>query len=549
MREVLGERLGHGRADAGPAAPARPRPGRADLAPLTVAALTLVHLVDHVLRADASGWPFTRDLTWFTASLLVYPALLAGLLLYRSRPWVRVAMAALLLGAVQLPHMFWETPADQYGTWAHGVSWMPATPGRPNLPGISAPALGAVSVAVAVALSVALPVALVLLAGDLRRFRRPGRVAAAALLVLVLGVDLAYGWAWASTDRSRLARTIVWQESDVSDYRRFPARPVPTRPPAFRFRRSPAADRLPVATVPVRQGGRLAERDLEGFLRSTGTEAFLAVRGDTLVFEAYFHGYRHDSRVSSFSVAKPVVSALVGIAIAQGRIGSVDDPVTRYLPELADRDPRFGTITLRHLLTMSSGLADLDPYYDLDLRAVALRDTRIAGPAGRRFHYNNVNPVLLGMVLERATGRTVSTYLSERLWGPLGMEADGSWSLDSRRSGLELLQAGLNGRAVDFAKLGALYLHGGVWRGHQLVPRRWVADSTRADTRTDPSSRFQYDWWTRPGTGPGNDFWAQGNHGQFVYVAPSRDVVLVRFGTGYHYDHWPDLLATLARRL
>lgn len=120
MREVLGERLGHGRADAGPAAPARPRPGRADLAPLAVAALTLVHLVDHVLRADASGWPFTRDLTLFTASLLVYPALLAGLLLYRSRPWVRVAMAALLLGAVQLPHMFWETPADQYGTGPTG---------------------------------------------------------------------------------------------------------------------------------------------------------------------------------------------------------------------------------------------------------------------------------------------------------------------------------------------------------------------------------------------------------------------------------------------
>jgi hypothetical protein len=307
MREVLEGRPEQGRADAEPAAPVRPRPGRAEVVLLTVAALTLVHLVDHVLRADASGWPFTRDLTWFTASLLVFPAL----------------------------------------------------------------------------------------------------VAAAALLVLVVGVDLAYGWAWASTDRSRLARTIVWQESDVSDYRRFPARPVPTRPPVFRFRRSPAADRLPVATVPVRQGGRLVERDLEGFLRSTGTTAFLAVKGDTLVSEVYFQGYRHDSTVSSFSVAKPVVSALVGIAIAQGRIGSVDDPVTRYLPELAHRDPRFGAITLRHLLTMSSGLADLDPYYDLDLdlRTVAVRDTRIAEPAGRRFHYNNVNPVLPGMVLERATGR------------------------------------------------------------------------------------------------------------------------------------------------
>jgi CubicO group peptidase (beta-lactamase class C family) len=144
---------------------------------------------------------------------------------------------------------------------------------------------------------------------------------------------------------------------------------------------------------------------------------------------------------------------------------------------------------------MSAGLADLDPYYDLDLRAVALRQTRVVEPPGRRFRYNNVNPVLLGMVLERTTGEPVSTYLAEQLWGPLGMEADGSWSLDSRRSGLELLQAGLNGRAVDFA------------------------------------------------------FWAQGNHGQFIYVAPSRNLVLVRFGINYDYDHWPELLAALARRL
>jgi hypothetical protein len=100
-----------------------------------------------------------------------------------------------------------------------------------------------------------------------------------------------------------LARTIVWQDSDVSDYRRFPARAVPTRPPVFRFRRAPGADRVPTVTVPVRHGGRVVERDLEGFLRSTGTSAFLAIKGDTLVSGAYFGGYGHDSTVSSFSVA------------------------------------------------------------------------------------------------------------------------------------------------------------------------------------------------------------------------------------------------------
>jgi CubicO group peptidase (beta-lactamase class C family) len=487
MREVIEGRPQPDQAGGRPAAPARPLGGRSEAALLAVAVLTLVHQVDHVLRADVSGWPFTAEATWFTATLLLYPLLLASLLLLRRRPWARVALAAALLVSVQVPHMFWETPADQYGPWAHGVSWMPAAPGRPNLLGVSSPALGVVSAVLAVVLSVAVPGVLVLLAGELPRFRRPGRVAAAALLVLVLGVDLAYGWAWASTDQSRLARMIVWRACDVSDFRRFPARAVPTRPPVFRFRRSPAADQVPAVTVPVHHRGRLVERDLEGFLRSTGTTAFLVIKGDTLVSEAYFGGYGHDSTVSSFSVAKPIVSALVGIAIAQGRIGSVDDPVTRYLPELAHRDRRFGRITLRHLLTMTSGLADLDPSYDLDLRAVALRDTRIAGPAGRRFRYNNINPVLLGMVLERATGRTVSAYLSEQLWGPLGMEAGGSWSLDSRQSGLELLQAGLNGRPIDFAKFGALYLHGGAWRGRQLVPRGWVAESTRVDSGTDPA--------------------------------------------------------------
>ena len=120
-------------------------------------------------------------------------------------------------------------------------------------------------------------------------------------------MDLAYGSAWASTDRSRLARMIVWQESDVSDYRRFPARPVPTRPPVFRFRRSAAADRVPVATVPVRKGGRLVERDLERFLRSTGTTAFLAIKGDTLVSEVYFN----DPNAPKANSLVPSVTAIV----------------------------------------------------------------------------------------------------------------------------------------------------------------------------------------------------------------------------------------------
>jgi hypothetical protein len=142
MREAAEERLDHDQAGGRLAAPSGRRTDRSEAALLVVAVLVLVHLLDHVLRADVSGWPFTPDPTWFTVSLLLCPTLLAGLLLLRGRPWVRVALAVLLLVAVQVPHVLWEAPADQYGTWAHGMSWMPASLWQPNLLGVSSPALG-----------------------------------------------------------------------------------------------------------------------------------------------------------------------------------------------------------------------------------------------------------------------------------------------------------------------------------------------------------------------------------------------------------------------
>ncbi|MEV4065812.1 serine hydrolase domain-containing protein [Nonomuraea dietziae] len=519
-----------------------PRFGRGEMVLAVVIGLAVLRHMDQLLRADSGGWSFA-------IGLLIYPALLAPLFLFRTRPWIRVALVALSLVIFQSATMFVDTPVEQYGTWARGTSSAPHAIGEPNLLGIASPALGVVSVTVSLLLTAATALALVLLTFEVRTLRRTGRTAAAATLVLILLTDAGYGWAARSTDTSTLARMVVWQGSDVLDHQRFPARTVGSRPPAFRFARAPGADRIPAQTVPVRDGGSVTERDLETFLRSTGTTAFIAIKGGTIRYEAYFNGYRHDSTFASFSVAKPFVSALVGIALADGHLGSVDDPITKYLPELAVRDARFGRVTLRHLLTMSSGLADLDPYYDPDLRAVALRDTEVVEAPGRRFHYNNINPVLLGLVLERATGRPVSAYLEQKLWGPLGMEADGSWSTDSERSRFEQMQTGLNARAIDFAKFGALYLNEGSWQGRQLIPRAWATASTRVDTTTDPAPHFQYNWWMRSGSGAPNDYWAQGNHGQFVYVSPGQDVVLLRLGIEYEYEHWPELLAELARRL
>jgi CubicO group peptidase (beta-lactamase class C family) len=389
------------------------------------------------------------------------------------------------------------------------------------------------------------------------RWRRWLLIALAAVLA-VAGVG--YAVLAASTSRSQLARAVLWGESDVGDYARFPARRIAAGPTRFRLHHPPASAVPPQRTVQVLEGSRLVERDLARFLAASDTTAFLVVRGDRLLYEGYFNGYDHDSVQTSMSMAKSVLSALVGIAIGEGRIHSVDDPITRYVPELAGRDPRFGRITLRHLLTMTSGLRyeegggpwgdDTATYYAPDLRKLALEETEIVEEPGRRFHYNNFNPLLVGLALERATGTPVASYLERKLWRPLGMEADGSWSLDSRASGFEKMESGLNGRAVDFAKFGLLYARGGAWQGRQLVPRAWAQDPTVVPTGGGlvPAAGYGLFWWVQSNRSP-PAFFARGKYGQHIYVVPADDLVLVRFGTDTGYRHWPQLLSDLARRL
>jgi CubicO group peptidase (beta-lactamase class C family) len=391
-------------------------------------------------------------------------------------------------------------------------------------------------------------------------WRRWLLVGLAALLALV---GVGYGGLAASTSRSQLARAVLWGESDVDDHRRFPARPVAAGADRFVFHRPAGGAGTPPAAVrriSVWDGTRQLQWDLERFLAQSDTTAFLIVRGDRLLYEGYFNGYDHDSVQTSMSVAKSVLGALVGIAIDQGRIGSVDDPITRYVPELAARDPRFGQITLRHLLAMRSGLRyeesggpwgdDTATYYAPDLRKLALEGTEVVEAPGRRFHYNNYNPLLVGLALERATGMPVATYLERRLWQPLGMEADGSWSLDSRASGFEKMESGLNARAVDFAKLGLLVARDGRFRGRQRLPRAWVQELTRVPTGggSVPASGYRFFWWTQDDRHPPAVF-ARGKYGQHLYVVPDSDLVLVRFGRDAGYPHWPQLLSDLARRL
>ncbi len=369
--------------------------------------------------------------------------------------------------------------------------------------------------------------------------RWPRRVLVVALGLATL-VGVVIGGAYLLRDHSGIARAIVWMEADTDDYKRFPSRPIEAGARPDRFQAAPLdLDREQVA------GHELIE-----LLSASETTGFVVISDDEVVYERYLNGDSRDSIQTSFSVAKSFASALVGIALAEGAIAGVDDPITRYLPELLERDARFSQITVQNLLTMTSGLRyeesglpwgdDAETYYATDLRDLALSDTEVVEAPGGRWHYNNYNPLLTGMILERATGVPVAEYMERRLWRPIGAEFDASWSLDSEDSGFEKMESGINARAIDFARLGVLYMHRGRWQGRRVVPRSWVAKST-APAPAAPN--YGYGWWLEPH----GAFLARGNLGQFVYVDSRSEVVIARFGDGDGDVDWPALFPELVR--
>jgi CubicO group peptidase (beta-lactamase class C family) len=389
--------------------------------------------------------------------------------------------------------------------------------------------------------------------------RRRWRWLAAALAVPVLLVGVVLLLAPVFTGTSQWARVIAWQDADVGDRDRFSARPIANAPPVAPLLRPDDPGRyapLWDSLRPRRDGAETAVA-FQDLLAQTNTTAFLVLLGDTLLFEWYGGGMVAESVQTSFSVAKSILSLAVGIAIADGSIHGLDVPVTELVTELAGGDPRFAAITLRHLLTMSSGLEWTrsnmpwgDPattYYAPDLRRAAL-SARIGERPGARFVYNNYNPLLVGLALERATGRSVSAFIEERLWRPLGAAGGASWSLDSERSGFEKMESGFNARADDYARLGLLMLRRGVRDGDTLVPPAWVAASTRPDSSADPSATYQFFFWVAPSDSGPSPFWAEGRFGQFIWISPADSLVMVRLGREDGGLRWVSVFERVARR-
>jgi CubicO group peptidase (beta-lactamase class C family) len=392
-------------------------------------------------------------------------------------------------------------------------------------------------------------------------------VAGLALLVIVAFVVLSVMYS-----PGYMTRVMLWQGADVQDYARFPAREVAAAAEPFTFG-TPSDQAAAMQTVrDAMEASSLVDGDADAFLEEAGTQAFIVIEDDTILYERYFGGFQRDSIATSFSVAKSYASALTGIAIEGGAIGSADDPITDYLPELLARDQRFGDITIQHLLDMNSGIHyvetglpnsdDTLTYYFDDLRSLALERTEIEEPPGQHWHYNNYNPLLLGVILERATGESVADYLAERVWARIGTEFGASWSLDSE-DGFEKMESGINARPIDFAKLGRLYLEGGSWNGKEVVPEAWVYASTRPagdepagyypDSLSQPFGTISHRnyWWRIARPDGSYAYSGLGNHGQFVFVAPAERLIIVRNGEAYGIESfdWLEVFTTLADNL
>ncbi len=352
------------------------------------------------------------------------------------------------------------------------------------------------------------------------------------------------------TDSRYLYRYFFWgipgEFSKSDDWKLFPYHTIDTAPPAFHFTAGPPG--LLPATVKYYENDALKSAALEELLPSTGTHAFIVIRDDQLLYEDYFNGYQRDSVCVSRSLAKSFTSALVGTAIQDGFIKSVDDPITNYLPELKEQ-PGFDSITIKNLLTMGSGIRyrlhdlpwDEEPvaYFYPDLTTLMLSDLTIVEPPGQSFHYNDYNTELLGLILKRVTHQTPSEYLEEKIWKPLGMEYPATWSIDSDEDGLELMYVLLNARAIDFAKFGQLFLNHGNWNGKQIISAGWVTESTTRDPNDnrpwetypdfrDDGGYYKYFWWGRAFGADDYIFEAQGLWGQYIYVCPKTKVVIVR---------------------
>ncbi|USG66575.1 beta-lactamase family protein [Brevibacillus ruminantium] len=295
----------------------------------------------------------------------------------------------------------------------------------------------------------------------------------------------------------------------------------------FRFDQKPR--RLPNFTY---QYNKQTHR-FEDLLKRTGTTGLLVIKDDKMVTERYYHGNDAKALNTSWSMSKSITSALVGIAIDEGYIESVDDPITDYLPEL--KDSGYDGVSIKDILNMASGVKYpvyeepflTEWYQTLFVKKKSFNEMMTtlttAAPPGT-FTYKGSDTQVLGMLLKKTTGKQPSKYLEEKIWKPLGMESPANWNTDLH--GDDMTFAYLNATLRDYAKIGRLYLNNGNWNGKQIISEDWVKE-TYIGSEGFPF--YKYQWWIPPSNNPNSkEILASGIYGQSIYVNQDENVIIVK---------------------
>jgi len=298
-------------------------------------------------------------------------------------------------------------------------------------------------------------------------------------------------------------------------------------------------------------------RSVSTFLELTDTSALLVLVDGEIRFEQYYlTGGRHVNWLS-MSVAKSFISTLIGVAVQDGLIDSIDSPITQYVPELIGS--AYEGVAIVDVLEMSSGAAWNEDYADPE--SDVMRMARIMGiggsldeftsslkgqrTPGTYNQYNSADTQALGMLLARATGNSVTEYMQEKLWTPLGAESDAYWMVDDHQ--VEMAFGGLNATARDYMKVGELFRNQGTWQGTEIINADWVYASTHSDKphlqpgenpASDYPMGYGYQWWLMDGDE--GEYSAIGVYNQFIYVNPTKNLVIVKLSAFSDYAASPD---------
>lgn len=355
--------------------------------------------------------------------------------------------------------------------------------------------------------------------------------------------------------------TMFDEERRVENFRNmkklFPSKPILASPQPYHFPEN-------LRPVNVSYSFLGETREMPELLERIATTGLLIIKNDVIVFEKYFLGNSKTSKSTSWSVAKAFISALVGIAINEGYIDSVNDQITKYVPELGKS--AYNNVPIKHILQMSSGVDFSEDYGDknadinvlleqLFLSFLPIEKLILNFPSQKRsgevLEYVSINTQILSLLLKKVTGRDIVSYLEDKIWQPMGAEDDAYWLTDLY--GNEITFCGLNATLRDYAKFGLLYLHGGKFNGKQIIPESWVKESIKPDRpHLQPGATgevnwewgYQYHWWVPVGSR--GDYCAGGAWGQYIYIDPEKNLVIVKSGAGNSVSRTEDDDETIA---